>query len=102
MNSNSGKRRKNQSQYDDDLFSAPSDSEKPRGTKVPLADRMRPRSFGEFVGQSSIVGEGRLLRRAIEADQVTSLIWTQSDVQCSLLIWGEQTAFRGYFGVKFG
>ena len=74
MNSNSGKRRKNQSQYDDDLFSAPSDMEKPRGSKVPLADRMRPRSFGEFVGQSSIVGEGRLLRRAIEADQVTSII----------------------------
>ncbi|TCP66279.1 replication-associated recombination protein A [Baia soyae] len=40
----------------------------------PLASRMRPRNFQEFVGQSSIVGQGRLLRRAIEADQLSSII----------------------------
>ena len=34
----------------------------------PLADRMRPRNLDEFFGQSHIVGKGRLLRRAIEAD----------------------------------
>ncbi len=42
---------------------------------APLADRMRPRSLDEFVGQEHIVGPGRLLRRAIEADQLSSLIF---------------------------
>ena len=32
----------------------------------PLADRMRPRTLDEFIGQGHIVGPGRLLRRAIE------------------------------------
>src|SRR4026209_2309806 len=40
----------------------------------PLAHRMRPRTFKEFVGQEHIVGEGKLLRRAIEADRLTSII----------------------------
>ena len=34
---------------------------------APLADRLRPTNFDEFVGQHSILAEGRLLRRAIEA-----------------------------------
>ena len=42
--------------------------------EAPLAARMRPRSFDEFVGQDHIVGPGRVLRRAIEADKVPSLI----------------------------
>jgi putative ATPase len=41
----------------------------------PLANRMRPRSLEEFVGQEHIVGPGRLLRRAIQADQLSSLIF---------------------------
>lgn len=41
----------------------------------PLAFRMRPRSLDEFVGQEEIVGPGRLLRRAIEADRLSSLIF---------------------------
>jgi putative ATPase len=69
-----GRRRKNQSQYDDDLFSQQDTPERAKNPKIPLADRMRPRSFADFVGQSHIVGEGRLLRRAIEADQLTSII----------------------------
>ncbi len=40
----------------------------------PLAARMRPRTLEEFVGQEHIVGPGRLLRRAIQADQLSSLI----------------------------
>ncbi|MCE5255908.1 MAG: AAA family ATPase [Spirochaetaceae bacterium] len=40
----------------------------------PLASRMRPRSLDEFVGQDHIVGPGRLLRRAIQKDQLTSII----------------------------
>jgi len=41
----------------------------------PLAARMRPRTMEEFVGQEHIVGPGRLLRRAIQADQLSSLIF---------------------------
>ncbi|MBN1977676.1 MAG: AAA family ATPase [Anaerolineae bacterium] len=46
--------------------------------EAPLAARMRPRTLDEFVGQEHIVGEGRLLRRAIEADRLFS----------SLVFWG--------------
>ena len=42
---------------------------------APLADRMRPRTLDEFYGQAQIVGPGRLLRRAIEADRLTSSIF---------------------------
>ncbi len=42
---------------------------------TPLADRMRPRTLEEFIGQGHIVGPGRLLRRAIEADRLTSSIF---------------------------
>src|ERR1035441_9537150 len=41
----------------------------------PLAARMRPRGLNEFVGQSHILGPGQLLRRAIEADRIQSLIF---------------------------
>jgi putative ATPase len=40
----------------------------------PLAYRMSPRDFDEYAGQGHIVGEGRLLRRAVEADRVSSII----------------------------
>jgi putative ATPase len=43
--------------------------------EAPLAARMRPRTLDEFVGQAHIVGPGRLLRRAIQADQLSSLIF---------------------------
>ncbi len=42
---------------------------------APLADRMRPRTLDEFVGQEHILGKGRLLRRAIEADRVSSVLF---------------------------
>src|SRR5512141_2444707 len=48
-------------------------SEKDEAGK-PLAERMRPRSLDEFVGQEHVLGAGRALRRAIEADQVPSLV----------------------------
>ena len=41
----------------------------------PLANRMRPRTLDEYVGQDHIIGPGRLLRRAIQADQLSSLIF---------------------------
>ena len=42
---------------------------------APLADRMRPRSLDEFAGQEHILGHGKLLRRAIEADRISSVIF---------------------------
>ena len=42
---------------------------------APLADRMRPRNLDEFFGQEHIVGEGRLLRRMISADRISSVIF---------------------------
>jgi putative ATPase len=47
-------------------------------SEAPLAARMRPRTLEEFVGQEHIVGEGKLLRRAIEADRLFS----------SIILWG--------------
>jgi putative ATPase len=44
-------------------------------TDAPLAARMRPRILDEFIGQEAIVGPGRLLRRAIQADRLSSLIF---------------------------
>lgn len=44
-------------------------------TLAPLADRMRPRTLDEFIGQEQIIGAGKLLRRAIEADRLTSSIF---------------------------
>jgi putative ATPase len=46
--------------------------------EAPLAARMRPKTLGEFVGQEHIVGEGRLLHRAIESDRLFS----------SIILWG--------------
>lgn len=43
---------------------------------APLADRLRPRSLDEFAGQDHIIGPGRLLRRAIQADQLSSVIFS--------------------------
>lgn len=43
--------------------------------KEPLAARMRPQTLDEYIGQDHIVGKGRLLRRAIAADQLTSVIF---------------------------
>ena len=44
-------------------------------TTAPLATRMRPRSLEEFVGQQHILAPGKLLRRAIEADRLPSVIF---------------------------
>src|SRR5438552_10006454 len=67
----------------DDLFGPPFVPEaeavdpppSPTVTPAPLATRMRPRSLDEFIGQSHILAPGQLLRRAIEADRIQSLIF---------------------------
>jgi len=46
-----------------------------QAANAPLADRMRPRTLREFIGQGHILGEGKLLRRAIKADRVTSVLF---------------------------
>ena len=43
--------------------------------EAPLAARMRPRNFAEFVGQEHLVDEGRILRQVIERDELPSLIF---------------------------
>ena len=43
--------------------------------EAPLAARMRSRNFDEFVGQEHIVGEGRVLRKSIDSDQLPSIIF---------------------------
>jgi len=53
-----------------DLFEEQNTAREPK----PLAVRMRPRDLDEIVGQDKILGPGRLLRRAIEADRLTSII----------------------------
>src|ERR1043165_6473228 len=42
---------------------------------APLAARMRPRTLDEFVGQQHFLGKGKLLRRMLEADRLTSVIF---------------------------
>jgi len=49
--------------------------QKHRDQARPLAARMRPRSLDEFVGQQHILGEGRLLRRLLQANRISSLIF---------------------------
>ncbi len=57
-------------------FSNPEEQERGRGAPAPtpLASRMRPRSFDEFVGQQHIVGPGRVLRTSIESDTMPSIV----------------------------
>ncbi|MGA2247667.1 MAG: replication-associated recombination protein A [Verrucomicrobiota bacterium] len=67
----------------DDLFSHTAETSPPENSapapdtfaSQPLAARMRPRNLDEYAGQSHILGPGQLLRRAIEADRIQSLIF---------------------------
>lgn len=49
--------------------------EKQKNYQTPLADRMRPRDFSEFVGQENIVGQNQILRQLIEKDEIPSMIF---------------------------
>jgi putative ATPase len=60
-----------------DLFDYAGDTERAgdfQALQAPLADRMRPRSVEEIVGQEHLLGPGKLLRKAIEADRLASLL----------------------------
>ncbi len=56
----------------EDLF--PEELVPPAIPDAPLATRMRPRTLAEYVGQRHILGAGKLLRRAIEADRISSIL----------------------------
>jgi putative ATPase len=58
----------------EDLFSKTANEESRVDPGAPLAARMRPRSLDEYFGQAHILGPGKLLRRAIESDRLTSII----------------------------
>jgi putative ATPase len=58
----------------DDLFGKTDRNEGLDDETAPLAERMRPRSLAEYVGQQHLLGDGKLLRRAIESDRLTSII----------------------------
>ena len=57
-----------------DLFDEPDTSSDRVDGSAPLAERMRPRTLEEFVGQDALIGPGRPLRRAIEEDRLQSII----------------------------
>jgi putative ATPase len=59
------------SEFAQDLFDAPKGG---RHVNAPLAERMRPQSFDDLTGQDEIVGKGRPLRNAIDADRLSSVI----------------------------
>ena len=44
-------------------------------TNQPLASRLRPRNLDEFVGQKHLIGEGKVLRKLIESDKISSIIF---------------------------
>jgi len=55
------------------LFDVPEEKDLPHS--MPLAARIRPQTFAEFVGQEHLVAEGRVLRKCIEADQLPSMVF---------------------------
>ncbi|HYH86083.1 MAG TPA: replication-associated recombination protein A, partial [Pyrinomonadaceae bacterium] len=63
---------------DERLFDDGPEQDQPPDTSAPLAEKMRPRTLEEFVGQQHLVGEGRVLRRLIEGEGLLP----------SLILWG--------------
>src|SRR4030042_3882853 len=88
-----------------DLFEKPSSGRK--GTGGPLADRIRPGNLKEFVGQTHILGPGRVLERMIQEDEPASMIfWGPPGVgktTVALLVAGEtHAAFHAISAVTSG
>jgi putative ATPase len=78
-----------------DQSSTPGD-DAPRRSFEPLATRLRPRNVGEYVGQKHLLGEGKLLRRAIESRMIGSMIFygppSSGKTTLALVIAGEMDA----------
>ena len=72
-------------------------------SQSPLADKMRPRNLNEFFGQQDIVGEGKILRKLIETDELSSLIfWGPPGVGKTTLANIIAEATNSYFTVLSG
>lgn len=76
-------------------------------SRAPLADRMRPTTLEEFAGQEQLIGPGRLLRRAIEADRLTSSIFygppgTGKTTLAAIIAQHTQSAFEKLNAVTSG
>jgi putative ATPase len=89
----------------DDLFAA--NEQRARGRLAPLAERMRPASLEEFVGQAHLVGSGRLLRDLIEGGRLHSLIlWgppgSGKTTLASMIAQTAQTSFVHFSAVLSG
>ena len=88
-----------------DLFEQ--DDRKAGGDPRPLADRMRPRTIDEYVGQSHLMAEGSLLRRAIESDRLFSMIFwgppgSGKTTLARLVAGAVQAHFTGFSAVLSG
>jgi putative ATPase len=57
------------------LFDLPEEKERDLPQSTPLAAKMRPETFAEFVGQEHLVADGRVFRKCIEADQLPSMVF---------------------------
>ena len=57
---------------------------------APLAERMRPKSLDAFIGQAHVVGQGKLLSKAIEKDRIFSMI-----------LWGPPGCGKTVFNHRF-
>ncbi|MGB2717706.1 MAG: replication-associated recombination protein A [Vicinamibacterales bacterium] len=80
------------------LFDEPSSPAEPIDRTAPLAEKMRPRTLDEFVGQDALIGSGRPLRRAIEEDRLQSIIlWGPPGTGKTTLARLIATATRAHF-----
>lgn len=91
-----------------DLFdSIPAEKKSEAVNRHPLADRMRPETLDDFVGQEDLIGPGKPLRRQIETDQVPSLIlWgppgTGKTTLARVIAHGTRSAFHALSAVLTG
>ena len=91
-----------------DLFS--NNNEKPsvastgvkRGKSAPLSARMRPKTLDDIAGQDHIIGKDKLLRRAIEADRLGSIIlyfWSCGKLRSLIIAKSTERRFERVSGV---